>query len=208
MINQDLDKKILKLTKEHRELSSAYDQVCEEIEELEYRQESLESRMDGIEEEIKDLKERMLITKIQQLDIKTDDPFLKDFITASYFCIRSDESTRPILCNVNITENELQACDGYRAIIIRNSDIPISLKNTKVKWDVRDNFEQHINSEDGEYMNLKSAYPVKDKLTFKLEDLSTDDFYEKLNVEDGDTCKRIIIQKNITPEQTEKLFVD
>jgi hypothetical protein len=189
----DLDKKIIELSQEYKTLDSEYVQVTDEIEDLEYRQESLECRMNDIEEEIKEIKELMLSKMVEQLNIETDDPFLKDFITASYFC---DKDTRPVLCNVNITEDELQACDGYRAIIIKNTNIPINLKNTKIKWDIRESFEENINNTDKEFINLKTAYPDKSTFTFKLEGLTSEDFYQKLNVdepEEIDTCERVII---------------
>jgi hypothetical protein len=123
----------------------------------------------------------MLNEKIKELDIKTEEPFLKDFIIASYFCNRNEDS-RPELNYVNITNNELQAVDGMKAIIIRNSSIPDSLKNTKIKWDVRENFENNNGEYIESFIEIHKVFPPKNEYTFAIGEISVEDFYKKLKV--------------------------
>lgn len=179
---QEIDKKILELTSEYKKLGNEFDKISVEIEELESKQSYLGNRMEEVEEEFETLKKRLLDNKVVELNIETDDPFLKDFIIASYFCDKHD--SRPALQCVNITDTELQACDGYRAIIIKNSSIPSELRNTLIKWDIREDFEQHINKCTDPYINIKAVVPAKGIDTYTIKDLTSENFYDKLKADD------------------------
>lgn len=181
MINQDLDKRIIELQKQYVKLGDRYDFLTEEIEDLETERENIGSKMELIEDELKTLKDRLINEKTEKLNIETDDPFVKDFIIASYFCNKYPE--RPVLSCVNVTNNEIQAVDGYKAIIIKNPNIPEELKGKLIKWEARENFKDYIlESPHGKFIELDKVYPKHEDCTFKLENLTTNEFYDKLNV--------------------------
>lgn len=181
MINQNLDKRIIELQKQYVKLGGRYDFLTEEIEDLETERENIGSKMELIEDELKTLKDRLINEKTEKLNIETADPFVRDFITASYFCNKYPE--RPVLSCVNVTNNEIQAVDGYKAIIIKNSNIPEELKGKLIKWEARENFKDHIlKSPHGDFIELDKVYPKHEDCTFKLENLTTNEFYDKLNV--------------------------
>lgn len=181
MINKNYDKRVIYLQKKYAILSGEYDSLTERIEDLQSDQEIVGSKMKDIEDELKTLKYRMINEKIEELNIETDDPFVRDFILASYFCDKNFE--RPALSCVNVTNDELQAVDGYKAIRIKNKSIPDELKGKLIKWDARENFENYILEEPhGEFIKLDKVYPKHEDCTFKLENLTTDVFYDRLNV--------------------------
>lgn len=181
MINKNLDKRIIDLQKKYAILNDEYDSLTEQIEDLENEQEIVGSKMETIEDELKALKNRLINEKTEELNIETDDPFVRDFITASYFCNKYPE--RPVLSCVNVTNNELQAVDGYKAIKIKNSNIPEELKGKLIKWEARENFKDYIlENPHGEFIELDRVYPKHEDCTFKLENLTTNEFYDKSNV--------------------------
>jgi DNA polymerase III sliding clamp (beta) subunit (PCNA family) len=137
--------------------------------------------MDRIETEMTDIKKKMQTEKVKSLDIETTDSFTLDFIKASYFTAQ-DYDERPMLQHVNITENEIQAIDGYRKITIENDEIPEELKNTKIMWDVRENFKDHISKIEGKYPDTSSVEPKKEDIKYTLENVTSENFYDHFTI--------------------------
>lgn len=181
MINKNLDKRIIDLQKKYEILDNEYDELTGRIEDLENEREIVGSEMEVIEDELKTLKDRMINERTEELNIETSDPFIRDFIIASYFCDKNYE--RPVPSCVNVTSDELQAVNGYMAIKIKNQSIPEGLKGKLIKWDARENFEDYIlDSPHGEFIELDRVYPKHEDCSFKLENLRVDTFYDRLNV--------------------------
>jgi len=132
-----LNEKLAKLTVEYNTLNARYEEVVGEIEDLECEKTALEADLNSIEEEIESIKKQLLENT---QDIK--DPFESDFRKASRFASK-DIGYSGVLENVIITNREIMACDGFKGIAIRSSNIPDKLKNTMIKWDVFYDFEKH-----------------------------------------------------------------
>lgn len=156
-----LDNELTRLGKEHKKLANEYDQLESEISDLLSDQGDIEARMDRIELQMKTIKAKMTEKKIYEINKFTDDPFTNDFIRASYFALKEDDGHRQHFQYINITDTELQACDTHRLIIIKCPHIPDELKNTKIMWDVRESFKDHIETE-VEFPDVHKVIPVKD----------------------------------------------
>lgn len=156
-----LDNKLTMLSKEYQKLDDEYSQLESEIEDLQSELDAVESKMSHVENQIKQVKAKLLEKKIHEINVFTDDPFVNDFIRASYFALKHADGGRQHFQYINITETELQATDSHRLIIIKCPHIPGELKNTKIKWGVRDNFNDHIVA-DVNYPDVYSAVPSKE----------------------------------------------
>lgn len=151
-----LDTKLTKLNQEYQKLDSRYDEVSSEIDSLQSELNDLEGDMERLEAQIKNVKEKLLTQKISDINVFTDDKFTNDFIRASYFAAKCDE--RIAFQYINITDSELQASDTHRLIVIRCPCIPKELKNTKIKWDIRENFKDHTET-DIDFPNVEKVIP-------------------------------------------------
>ncbi len=149
----ELDNELIQLTKAYARKNIIYDNLEMEIEALEDEKSDLGDEIDIMEKQIEKIKKQLLEQKMEQLSTFTDDPFINDFIKASYFTEKSDDCNRPLFNLVNITENTIEATDARRLIAIKNDAIPATLKNTKIKWDVRQDFEDNIS-------NFKTEFPA------------------------------------------------
>ena len=176
-MNKELDHELIELQNEYKELDIRYGEIEAEIEELENDRDRVESQMNDIEKQIDHIKKEMMCVKIDALDIETDNKFTLDFIKASYFTARYNDA-RPVFQTVNITENELQACNGYKAIRIKNNEIPMELQNTKILWDVREKFEENINKVEGDFIKLSNIFPDPKDMKYKIEGINSEMFYE------------------------------
>lgn len=181
MINKNLDKRIVDLQKKYVILSDEYNDITEQIEDLEDEQNEIDGKMELIQEELKTLKYRLINEKTEELNVESDNPFIRDFILASYFCDKN--LNRPILSCVNVTKDELQAVNGYMAIRIKNQSIPEELKGKLIKWEAREKFEDYVlENPESKFIELDKVYPKHEDCTFKLENLRADTFYDRLNV--------------------------
>lgn len=179
----DLDAKLIKFTQEYR---SSYERCTEkesEIEKLQEQMIALNSDVEDIEmymisilKEIKTIKKRLLEGNVCAF---SNDQFINDFIRASYFC--NIEGERPVFQYVNITENQLQASDTHRLIVIKCPCIPDELKNSKIMLNVRDNFKDHINT-DIEYPNIDAVIPQKEGYDL-FTGVSSNNFYKLFNTQ-------------------------
>jgi len=144
MNNLELDQKLIKLTKERAVLSSRYDELDEQIFDVTEERDNVERRMDTLDLRIYDIKKQLLQSRVKDINVFTDDPFTNDFIRASYFAAKEDDLPASFYY-INLTENELIACNGGQiAVIIKSDCIPDNLKNTRIKWDARSGFEEHV----------------------------------------------------------------
>lgn len=180
---KNLDSQILELSRRYDKLYVQYSEIQEKLENLEDEKEDLSNEMDNIENRLKILKEKMLKEKSENLDITTDDKFTLDFIKASYFTSKGEDASLKFQV-VNITDTELQAVDGYKAIIINSNDIPDELKNTTIKWDTRTNFKDGIIKLDEPFIDLKSIFRCKEEFTEKIYNLNSEKFYSELKVKE------------------------
>lgn len=181
-MNLELDIKLTTLTKKYQDLNEKYEEIESEIDDLQGDLSIVESKMDEVEDQINTVKKELLNRKVEDLNIVTDNSFINDFVKASYFCDKMSDGIRPTFECVNITENELMGCDGYRAIVIRNAEIPDNLKSTKIEWSVRNDFEQHIEKELGEYVNIsKIIKEIKDSIKYTIKNVTSELFDESLD---------------------------
>ena len=143
---QELDAKLIELQESRAPIEREIERLGVEIEFLEDEKNDSENKLIEIDNQIKSIKKKIHEDKVKSLDVFTDDQFTNDFIRASYFCSRED-GDRPIYNFVNLTDSEIIATNCFILIKINSNCIPENLKNTRIKWDVRKDFEQHINRE-------------------------------------------------------------
>lgn len=194
----ELERTITALSNETTELISEQEDISsqlEQLDELEQEYSDLETEIQQKENAIKKGK-KLFYEASRSLDTFTGDKFTDDFIKASYFA--SKEDVRPYLNYIKITGNQLIAIDGYRAIIIKNTNIPDELKNTFIKWHVRNNFKNYIEAPDDRYPDVIKIFEDIKKLNKKIAKVKASDFYSLLNVHDaknqkGFTCDVAIL---------------
>ncbi|MBV1817316.1 hypothetical protein KUA25_04485 [Bacteroidales bacterium MSK.15.36] len=187
MYKEEIRLEINKLKQELEDNEAEYEDIQDEIANLAYQIDCLESDKYRSEEigkniaaKIKSLEKRLANKNFDELDNKlTGDKFRDSFIKASYFCSMDGENE--ILNHVNIEEDRLIATDGYRGIIIECDEIPSGLKNTFIKWDVRENFKENAKSRIWRIINLSEIIKnTKSNTVLKLE---AEEFLEKLYFE-------------------------
>lgn len=170
-----LDSNLIELLREQQMIEGECEEIDNEIEEREMRRDCLESRAEGIESEISSIKKHML-----EASFSIEDRFLQDFIKASWFCSKLDSC--PSIQYVKITDDNLIALDGYKAIAIK-TDVPQELKNTFIKWDVRENFKEYIESIEN-YPDVKKVFEdAENKIVDTYFNLTSEEFYKKFNAE-------------------------
>jgi hypothetical protein len=157
-----LDTELTRLSQLYQKLGGRYSEVESDMYGLQDELDDIESSMDRIVAQIETVKEKLLQKKMSDINVFTDDKFTNDFIRASYFAAKGEN--RPGFQCINITDSELQASDTHRLIIVKCPCIPDELKNTKIKWDVRDNFKDHIKT-DVEFPNVNAVIPSKEGAT-------------------------------------------
>ena len=164
---------INELRSKYKILEYEYNCCYKEIEKIENKKEFISDEMENIESNIKKLNNSLLNSLIQNCSDNED--FLSDFIKASLFCNKK-ELNQPLLEHVNITENEFQATDGYKLIIIRNNNIPEELKNTKIHWSISENFKENIGNIKLEFLDIEKILPKKENAKYKIENIHTNNF--------------------------------
>lgn len=173
-----LDHKLIKAKEECMQLEHEYRQLESDIEVMESKLDSVKERIDLLSSQMEIVKGRML-AKISQTNKFSEDPFVNDFIRASYFSLRNTwHNHNPLFKNfqyVNLTETELQASNRHQLITIKCPHIPNELKNTKVIWSVRDNFKNHIKT-DVVFPNIHSVIPSNENSKL-YPNVSPENFY-------------------------------
>ncbi len=180
-----LDQQLIELTNYYNKYNIEYASIQEKIENMEAQRDHLEHLINGIETSIYLTKQKIIEIQILETDYSSDDPFEKDFFYASFFANRENDSNRPLYEHINITDNELWASDTRRGIIIKNNNIPSELRNTIIKWDVRDNFASNINKNvDRPYPDLKQVInQEKNAAECRVENITAKDFYRLFKLE-------------------------
>lgn len=180
----ELDKKMISLKEKYEMLDDEYDGITYEIESLEYQQQELEDEMDCINTQMEKVKQQQHTIKIKSINNTfTGDRFTDDFIIASLFC-RQGFTGNETLRYVSIKRDRLIACDGHKAIIIKNNDIPKELIDTQIKWDVRGDFKNNIKDEHFEYPDIPNIFDdarKDNKLIAKY--VKYDEFCSRFNIE-------------------------
>ena len=140
----EMDAKLIELQKSRVPLKSEIDRIEVEIEFLESEKTDAENKLESIDIQMKIIAKKLYENKVKSLEVYTDDQFTNDIIRASYFCNR-EECGAVAYDYVNIADTEIIACTGFMLIKINSDCIPDYFKNTRIKWDTRSDFEQHIN---------------------------------------------------------------
>lgn len=128
---------------EYRSVTSEIEDLTYDLNNLENEQYRLEKREIELENEIQELEKRLMDKEFEEIDnALTGNEFRDAFIKCSWFCRKYDDDNTH-LSYVRIEGGRLMATDGYRAIVVECDSIPEELKNTFIKWDVRDNFKDN-----------------------------------------------------------------
>ncbi|MCR2043214.1 hypothetical protein NSA23_03685 [Anaerosalibacter massiliensis] len=184
MYKEEIKLEIKKLRQELEDNEAEYEDIQDEIESLAYQIDCLESdkyRLENIgydiENKIEELEKQLASKRFDELDNElTRDKFRDSFIKASYFCAIDEE--RETLNHVKIEEERLIATDGCRGIIVKCDEIPEGLKNTFVKWDIRQDFNENAKLKGWQTINLDEVIKNgKSNTVFKIE---VDEFIESL----------------------------
>ena len=165
---QELDKQLIDFTAMRNRKNKEYGKLEDEIESLEDDRDFLNKEICNLEIKIKDATER-LVSK-GQLKF-SDNPFLDDFVKASLFAERRDKVMRSIFEHVAINDSHLLASNRFTFVAIKNDHIPEALKNTAIRWDVRQDFEENI-------AIIDSSFPETDVI---IEDAKTGTHRGKFN---------------------------
>lgn len=206
MYKEEIDLRLINIRKRLDENMEEYTDIEQEIDDLAWQMSDLEDNRRMLETEystltkqIENLETELIEAKSIELDnTMTENEFRNSFIKCSFFCrkqVFNDEYDDP-LRHVKITENKLLAMDGSRGIIIKCDSIPDKLKNTYIKWCVRDDFEKYIEKEwDYNYFDLEK-YIEESQSDIKI-NLKQDKFLEKLLIKskEGVSGKEIVILK-------------
>ena len=209
MDNKTFDEEITTLEDSYESLLDRDKELTSKIENAENEQDDVENSMDNIEKEIDKIKSKMSVNKIKELNAKVDDQFTSDFIKASYFTATVYHK-RPMLCLVNVSNNELQATDGYKAIIIKNNKIPEKLRNHMFKWNVRSNYENNIDYSEKQFINLQEIMSLKENIKYKISEVNTNNFYKTFKPEicSKDGKKVVILEYKNFKIAFNKEFID
>lgn len=150
MHKEEIREKLEGLREELEETQEEYADVTSEIEDLswdlsnlENEQYRLEKKESDLFKEIQELEEQLMDKEFEELDnALTGDKFRDAFIKCSWFCRKYEDTSVP-LTHVKITGKRLVATDGCIGIVIECDSIPEELKNTFIRWDVRENFKDN-----------------------------------------------------------------
>ena len=176
---QELDAKLIELQKSRVPAKNKLSRIEAEMEDLEYDKCEAENELETIDRQIKNISKKIFEAKVKSIDVVTDDQFTNDFIRASYFSNRDSEDGSISFSYVNIADSEIVACTGFMLIKINSDCIPENLKNTRISWDTRTNFEQHINRDVKEIPSYKKILGEAEK-THRLvaEKMKASDFWQ------------------------------
>lgn len=190
MLLEEYDLKLMKLKKKHDRLDAEYDGITYQIDNLESKQIQIENEILDVENKISALKKQITDVTKEEINKGTGDTFKSNFIKASLFSYK--DPSKNDAYGVKITENKIMAVDGIVGIIIKCDCIPENLKNTRIKWDTRENFaDSIIDSGEGFYDLEKLFNGYKEAKKYTIDNMDGDSFYKTLNM------KRIEIYKHL-----------
>jgi hypothetical protein len=184
MILEELEKELVSLNKKSENLKLEYVTLNDQIQNLEKEINKLKYKRANIGLELSNINHRILTVEENIYDLTQgdiNDQFLKDFMKASCFCERGYTTN---LNYVKISNNEMFACDGFKAIRIKSDNIPNKLKNTYIKWDSKRFFAKNIEKEI-RYPNINFEQIIKNLMENYIYKIRTDnnDFYKVFNIE-------------------------
>lgn len=132
---------------------------------IENKEDEISMLEDDIEELRSDIDEyNSEIKSLENIEPENVDEFTKNFICVSKFAASSND--RPNIFGVNVTENSLQACNGFMAIEL-TCDIPESLKGMRINSNARKNFEENIIDTNSEFLNYNEMFMEHKKVIVK-----------------------------------------
>lgn len=143
----------IRLIKHHNERHTS---LAEQLIEMRSELYDIECKIDCTMKKIEDITNEILDSNSC---IFNKDPFINDFIRASFFASRDVDRYK--FQFVNITDSYIQATNAHMLISIKCPFIPHELKNTKILWDVRYNFKGHINTS-VEFPDFNDGLPKRD----------------------------------------------
>lgn len=170
-MRKDLENELTKFTQEYNKLSEKYSDLDEEYYRVEAEKDCVEEQMNNIEENIEYIKSQLKKLDFEELDdnFNSENDFRNCFIKASLFCCQDegkDSNMMNRLKYIKITDNQLFACDGYKAIIVNCDNIPKDLQNTFIKYNIREDFENNIEiNSPKDYVDLSKVIPSNFKET-------------------------------------------
>lgn len=174
MENLSLDQKLIKLTNDRKHLDFRFRQIQGDIDDLEEKKDSVGCEIDDLDRAIEKIKEQIRSSVLYSF---SEDKFTNDFIKASYFALKDDDTREYFRC-VYIADEELMATDSYRGIIIKCDVIPEQIKNSLIQWDIRESFKKYKKEIDGKYPDLKGIIQkIRDTHKKVMEDIKATDFY-------------------------------
>lgn len=174
-----LRKKLGETKEEYRGVTSEIEDLSWNLDNLENEQYKLENKEIKLEKKIEELERQLRDKEFEELDnTLTGDKFKDAFIKCSWFCRRYDNDNVD-LSYVRIEDDRLLAIDGYKAIIVDCDNIPEELKNTFIKWDVRDGFANNIEERPNTILSIDDAIR-KGKGNVKIK-MNEREFREKLH---------------------------
>lgn len=177
---QSLDTELLSLTTKYNNLDQKFSVIESEIEDLENEKDDIEIEMSSLEKRIAELESEILLQEISSKI--SGGNFTNAFIKASCFAQRK-EGGNGIFKHVSIGENKLIASDKFRVVILRGINVPEELKNSAIKYDVRENFADNINKEVGKFPDVKEVVRKAREASTITKLLTSKDFYEHFNIE-------------------------
>lgn len=191
MLLEEYDLKLMQLRKIYDRLEDAYNTALDESETLEMRLEELENEMQYTEKQIKTLKNQIINVKKESNEM--EDTFNNNFIKASLFAC--EDPLRDRIYGVNLTENKIMATDGTKGIIIKCVCIPDNLKNTRINWYARDNFEDNIIAPEEKFYDFEQFLKkCKKAKKYTIDKINSHNFFKMFNAKNTskyETLKQI-----------------
>lgn len=178
MLLEEYDLKLMQLRKIYDRLEDAYNTALDESETLEMRLEELENEMQYTEKQIKTLKNQIINVKKESNEM--EDTFKNNFIKASLFAC--EDPFKKTFYSVNLTKNKIMATDGIKGIIIKCDCIPDNLKNTRINWYARDNFEDNIIAPEEKFYDLEQYLKkCKKAKKYSVDNVNSNNFSKTFN---------------------------
>lgn len=176
-----IDAKLIRMGQEYLKLNDRCLVIESEIYSLQNEIDELQSELDKLEKDKDYLKNQIEITKkdffslkVSSINAFSNDKFTNCFIRSSYFTDKTKTKDETFQY-VNITDNTLQASDRHKLIIVKCACIPDDIKNTQIKWYVRDNFKEHAKTEI-EFPNVYNVLPPQ-KSSVLFPGVKPEEFY-------------------------------
>lgn len=167
---------------EYKSVTSEIEELAYDLSNLENEQYRLENREIELENEIQELEKRLMDKEFEEIDnTSTGNKFRDAFIKCSWFCRKYDDNNMH-LSYVRIEDDRLMATDGYKAIIVNCDNIPRELRNTFIRWDIREDFENNVERKLNTILSIDDAIQKgRGDIKFKMDER---EFRERLHRKD------------------------